>query len=163
MAEGLAAVGVVASIAQLADYGLQLSVKLFTFGQAVYHADKSVRDISNDVSLTSSVLKELGGVLKRDDEARLLSEQAVKAAEQTVKECLRVFKELDDALASSMTKMGLTQDAGKKKPGASAIARFKWPFLQPKMELLRSNLDRLKASLSLMLNVLIYARGLSDK
>jgi len=164
MAEALAAVSVVASVAQLADYGFKLSVKLFTFGQTVYYAEKSVRDISTDVSLTSSVLKELGDTLKRDDEAKLISEQAVLAAEQTVKECLRVFKELDEALSSSMGKMGMLGSEGKKKSkGAMALEKLKWPFMQPKMELLRSNLERLKASLSLMLNVLIYARGLREK
>ncbi|KAF1989214.1 hypothetical protein K402DRAFT_372870 [Aulographum hederae CBS 113979] len=165
MAEALAAVGVAASIAQLADYGLQLSVKLFTFGNAVYNADRSVQDISNDVSLTSSVLKELGDALKKDDEARLFSEQAVLAAEKTVSECLKIFSELDEALKGAMGRLGLDEKGGKVKVGKTGkmFEKLKWPFLQPKMELLRSNLERLKASLSLMLNVLIYARGIYEK
>ena len=37
------------------------------------------------------------------------------------------------------------------------------PFKQPKMDLLRGNLDRLKASLTLMLQVLNYARDVSSR
>lgn len=163
MAEALAVLGVVAAVAQLADYGFKLSVKLFTVSHTVYKAEQSIKDISNDVSLTSSVLKELGDTLKRDEESRLVSEQAVKAAEQTVKECLKVFKELEDTLSGSMAKLGLDGAGGKIKKSAATMERLKWPFMQPKMQLLRSNLDRLKASLSLMLNVLIYARSLSER
>jgi hypothetical protein len=50
---------------------------------------------------------------------------------------------------------------GKVGRGTIALEKLKWPFKQPKMELLSSNLDRLKASLTLMLQVLNYARDVS--
>ena len=40
----------------------------------------------------------------------------------------------------------------------SAMEKLKWPFLQPKVQELRANLERLKSTLVLMLNVLTYAR-----
>ena len=72
-----------------------------------------------------------------------------------MEQCHRIFKELDDALDGkgkgfgSGTKMilGLRQ-------------RLKYPFLEPQIELLKANLDKLKSSLLVMLNVLIFAEQL---
>lgn len=162
MAEVVALLGIVASVAQLADFGFKLSVKLFTFSKAVASADVSIKDISNDVSLTSTVLKELSQILQTDD-SRVVSENAVEATSQTVKECLWIFEQLNDALDKSLGNLGLLETKGKAKRGRVALEKLKWPFKQNKMELLRSNLDRLKASLTLMLQVLSYARDISSR
>jgi hypothetical protein len=161
MAELIAALSVIASVAQLADYGFKLSIKLFSFGEAVSNADSSIKGISNDVSLTSTVLQELCGILKSDD-THIVSPAAIAATEQTVKECLSIFQQLSDALDKSLGNLG-AQEKGKPKKGRIALEKLKWPFKQPKMELLRSNLDRLKASLTLMLQVLSYARSISNR
>jgi hypothetical protein len=55
MAEAIAAIGAIASITQLAEYGFKLSIKLFAFGEAVATADRSVKSLSNEISLTSTV------------------------------------------------------------------------------------------------------------
>lgn len=165
MAEVIAALGVAASVAQLADYGFKLSVKLYTFSEAVYTADKSIRSISNDVSLTSTVLKELCQIIKSDED-HVASEAAIVATQQTVEECLAVFEQLSNALDKSLGNMKTEEIGdGKKKLKRSTVTleKLKWPFKQPKMELLRCNLDRLKASLTLMLQVLCYARDVSNR
>ena len=158
----MAEIGIVASVIQIADVGLRLSLKLYTFGETVASADRTVLSISKDISLTSSVLQELGHNLKIDHEARICSENAVKTAEEVVQECLKVFKEIDGLLEKSAARMG---DEGKPKAKwtSAVVGKLKWPFLQPKMQLLRSNLDRLKATLLLMLNVMTYARQISGK
>lgn len=56
----------VASIIQIADIGFRLSIKLFSFAESVANADQAIISTSKDVSLTSSVLKEVGEVLKKD-------------------------------------------------------------------------------------------------
>jgi hypothetical protein len=165
MAEVIAALGVVASVAQLADYGFKLSVKLYTFGESVYTADKSIKIISNDVSLTSTVLNELCRVLESDEE-HVVSNNALEATRHAVDECLVVFQQLNDALDKSLGNMGMLEKLDRKtkvKRGTVALEKLKWPFKQNKMELLRSNLDRLKASLTLMLQVLSYARDVSSR
>ena len=165
MAEIIAAIGIAASVAQLADYGFKLSIKLFSFSQAVSSADSSVKGISNDVSLTSAVLQELCGTLKADSGSHMISPAAVEATQQTVKECLSIFEELSAALDKSLANLGVQEnkEKGKLKRGRVTLEKLKWPFKQPKMELLRSNLDRLKASLTLMLQVLSYARAISSR
>ncbi|KUJ08200.1 uncharacterized protein LY89DRAFT_677091 [Mollisia scopiformis] len=167
MAEAIAALGVIASVAQLADYGFKLSIKLYSFSETVYTADRSIKSISNDVSLTSTVLKELCQIIESDD-AHVVSENAILATKQTVDECLKIFGDLDEALNKSLSNMGKLEKGESEKQkkvnrGTMTFERLKWPFKQSKMELLRSNLDRLKASLTLMLQVLSYARDVSSR
>jgi hypothetical protein len=169
MAEAIAALGIIASIAQLADYGFKVSIKLYTFSSTISTTSTTI-SISNDVSLTSTVLKELCQIIKSDD-AHVVSKNAILATKQTVDECLKIFGELDDALSKCLVSMGLDKgekgesgEMGKlRKRRGNVVERLKWPFKQPKMELLRSNLDRLKASLTLMLQVLSYARDVSNR
>ena len=52
---------------------------------------------------------------------------------------------------------------GKKSKATALLERIKWGYLQPKLQLLRSNLDRLKSTLLLMLNVITYARQVTGK
>ena len=164
----MAELGIIASVVQIADIGLRLSVKLYTFGEIVAGADRSVISISKDVSLTSGVLKELGQILDSDRETRTFSEPAVQTADGIVKECLGVFQEMESMLVKKLPILA-QGDSGDWKSGQRAnkatvmLERLKWGYLQPKLQLLRSNLDRLKSTLLLMLNVITYARQVSGK
>ena len=156
MSEFVAALGIVGLVAQLAQYGQQLSVKLITFTQVVSNADAILKDVSSDISMTSLILGDLQRHLANDEEGRLMSENSVKSAETTVQECMTVFRELDEMLTKSMKNL----EGGK---GARAWEKLKWSFVDGQMKLLKSNLDRLKAELTLMLNVLIYASTVRDR
>jgi hypothetical protein len=157
----MAEIGLVASIVGIAATGVQLSVTLFTFAETVSAADKQIKDIARDVSLTSSVLEELGNNLRRDEKAKLCSDKAIDTAKSIVRECSEVFTEINTALETSMKKTSASAKGATKgqKIVISKFDRLKWPFQQPKMELLRTNLERLKSTLLLMLNVLTYARN----
>lgn len=142
---GIEIFGVIAGIVQLADVGTRLSVKLLSF-------TGKVRDISKEVALTCAALHELSNELHRNDQARLCSDQAVKTADEVVKECEKTFGELQKML-----------DDNEQTPKNSYwkwTKPFKYPLLEQKVEILRSNLERLKSILLLMLNVIIYARQL---
>ena len=156
----MAELGLIGSIVGVAGAGLKLSITLYTFSETVATASWEIKHIARDVSLTSAVLEELGSNLKQDEQAMLYSISAVKTASDVVAECEIVFTEIDAILAKTME---ATMRRWPKKGGRltlSALDRLKWPFLQPKMELLRGNLERLKSTLVLMLNVLTYARDL---
>ena len=153
----MAEIGIVASIVQIADVGLRLSLRLYTFGEVVSAADKSVISISKDVSLTSSVLKELGRVLEKDQQSRICSDNAVQTADGIVKECLSVFEEMEKVLVKKLPHLG-PRDGERTKRATMLLERLKWPYLQPKLELMRSNLERLKSTLNLMLNVITLAK-----
>ena len=117
--------------------------------------------ISKDISYTSVILRELGQCLEKDDEANLCSENASRTTSAIVDECRIVFEEIDQALMDLMARMGLRGQPGQ--PELTIFERSTWPFLQPKIKLLWEKLDKLKSTLHLMLNVLIYARLIAEK
>ena len=158
----MAELALLASIVQIADTGYRLSVKLYTSGEAISSADRTIITISKDISLTSTVLKELGEILRRDQEEkdRICSENLIQTAGNTVKECLDAFEELDKMILKNMPNLSQGHRATR---ATMALERLKWPFIQPRVQLLRGSLDMLRANISLMLNVLIYARHVSDR
>lgn len=157
----MAEIGLIASVLQVADIGVRLSVKLFTFGHAAANADESITFISKDISHTSSILRELGQSLERDHKARLCSENAYRTTDAIVKDCREVFEEMDQSLMEKMTRIGL--DGSSSTPAAATLEKAVWPFLQPRIKLLWSNLDKLKSTLLLMLNVIIYAKQVVER
>lgn len=111
--------------------------------------------MSKEISHTSAILIELGRCLEKDYEAQLCSENAFRTTSAIVGECRIVFEDLDQALMDKMTRMGLDGKSGQ--PESAILERSTWPFHQPRIKLLWNNLDKLKSTLHLMLNVLIYA------
>lgn len=152
----MAELGLVAAVVQVADVGIRLSVKIYTFGQMVASADESIVFISRDISHTCSILKSLGQSLEKDREAHLYSHNAITTADTIVKECLEIFHEMDGALLKKITRIGLDGTSGRI--AVVALEKLKWPFSRPKIMTLWSNLGKLKSSLHLMLNLFIYTR-----
>ena len=143
----MAEIGIVASVIQLAGAGFKLSVGLYAFAETVSSADKDIKHIAKEVSLTSAVLNELGDSLRDDSQKSIISDNAIRTAGDIVRECSTIFSDINIAL----------EKGAGKGTGKFSLGKLKWPFLQPKMDLLRSNLERLKSTLILMLHVLAYA------
>ncbi|KAI4658891.1 uncharacterized protein J4E79_006651 [Alternaria viburni] len=141
-------VGLVASVVQLAGAGLKLSQTLYQYADGVASADRRIKDIANEVKLTSFVIQELGTIFERDETANLISENAVRTANETIKECFAVFTELELKI-------------NKGKPGK--MGRLMLPFKDNKIELLRSQIDKLKSTLELLMQVLIHAHQVSSE
>jgi hypothetical protein len=135
---------------------------LYSYSDSVWKADKSLRDIAADVSLTASVLSELGSLLQSDSSEKLVSVTALATADQTVSGCKQVFEEIDDSVVKLLGEDGPQKGKGKES-GMSVWNRMKWPLIEPKIRLLQSNLERLKSTLLLMLHVITYARTLSGE
>lgn len=149
----------IASIIQIADIGFRLSLKLFTFAQTVANADEAILSTSRDVSLTSSVLKEVGELLKADQSSRTYSATAIGTATAIVTECSDVFKEIEKILVEKV--LNIKSNCRDKILTTLTLKpweRFKWSYWQPRLQLLRSNLDRLRSTLSVMLHVITYQR-----
>ena len=157
----MAEIGLVASVLQVADIGARLSVKIYMVCHAAVNADDSITFVSKDISHTSAILIELGHCLEKDRDAQLCSENAFRTTSAIVYECRTVFEEIDLALMDKMKRMGL--DGRPVQPELAILERSTRPFLQPKIKLLWDNLNKLKSTLHLMLNVLIYARLVAEK
>jgi Fungal N-terminal domain of STAND proteins len=151
---GIEIISIAASVLQLADLGGRLSVKLFTFSRKIKNADKSIASISAEIAQTGSILQQLGNELQKDDQLRLCSAEAVATAKALVEECYKVFDELNESLESK---------SPKNKVVAAWKQRLKFPLIEPQVDLLRTNLERLKSSLLVMLNVLIFAEQLRNQ
>lgn len=157
----MAELALFAFIVQIVDVGCRLSLRLYTFGESVASADRAILTVSKDVSLTCTVLQELGSVLKNDT-SNITSKNAVHTAEKVVQECLGVFQEMDELLLNKMPQLRL--DGGDKKARAKRmLERLRWPTIKGKIELLSCNLDRMKSTLTLMLNVIIFAQQLAAR
>ena len=153
----MAELAAVAAIIQIADIGFRLSIRLFSFAESVANADQAIISTSKDVSLTSSVLKEVGEVLKKDQSVRTYSANAIKTASDIVTECSEVFEAMEKVLVERFPNSSShCRDKGSRT--AMALERFKWSYWQPKLQLLTGNLDRLRSTLLVMLNVITYQR-----
>jgi hypothetical protein len=144
----MAEIGVVASVIQVAGAGLKLSQTLYQYADGVATADRRIKDIAKDVQLTSFIIEELAHIFKLDSSSTVLSERAIKTADDTVKECSDVFTEINKAIT---------------KTKKSSLGKFLLPFRDPKLELLRTNIDRLKANLQLLMQVLTHAHQIASQ
>ncbi|KAL8938842.1 MAG: hypothetical protein Q9216_003681 [Gyalolechia sp. 2 TL-2023] len=151
----MAEFAITAHITQIATIGSQLSVKLYTFGEILGRADGTVISISQDICLLSAVLEELGHQFEKDQEVQICSENAIKTAEEAVQECSAVFEEIGRILETNAR-------LAMAKWASITVDELRWPFLQPMMQFLRSSLNKSKATLLLMLNVIIYARQIFE-
>ena len=145
------AFGLAASIIQVVSTGVQASAYLYGFADTVSSADKALKEISNDISLTTRVLEQLKKVLESEKARDTASAEALSAAEALVKECSSVF----DAIVALIKKHfpDLTTDRRKRLK----LSFLKWPIIQPKIEVLRLNLEKHKTKLILMTQVLTLA------
>lgn len=152
---GLEIVGVIASTLQLAEIGMKLSVKLCSFYRQIKNADHSAQHLASDVSLTCSILNQLGKALEKDRETRLCSHQAFLTAKEVLDECDRIFKQIEEAMERQ------NPSSGKSKWNRGA-RRLTIVMLGPDLDLLKAQLDRLKSTMLLMLNVIMYAREINQ-
>ena len=143
---------ITASIVGIASAGIQLSTTLYSYTETVINADKNIREIARDLSITSSVITELGTLLRQDDATQLQCESALTTAREAVHGCEEVFKEIQKELNKSLDL------EGNGKSPMSKLKRLKWPLVEPKLNVLQVRLERLKNTLVLMLNVVTYAR-----
>ncbi|KAF2742409.1 hypothetical protein M011DRAFT_269391 [Sporormia fimetaria CBS 119925] len=144
----MAEIGLIASVIQVAGAGLKLSQTLYQYADTVSSADRRVKDIAKDVRLTSIVIQELGHVFKTDESAALLSKSALQTADETVRECEAVFSDLDATL---------------KKSTKSSFGKWKYPFRESKIELLRAHIEKLKSTLQLLMQVLTHAHQVASQ
>lgn len=147
---GLEALGVAASIIQIAEIGANLSIRLYAFCRKVKDSDQRLQSLSNDVSLTSNVLRQLGNNLQQDAEARLYNGDAVRISEDVLAECGAIFDKISEAIES-------TEQHSAKGRLQRVATKVGYLFIEGDLELLRSNLDKLKSTMLLLLNVIMYA------
>ncbi|KIW15215.1 hypothetical protein PV08_05260 [Exophiala spinifera] len=154
--------GLAGTVIGIARSGIKLAVTLHNFSETVTTARIEIKDLANNVALTASVLHELGVKLDQDydDEEgeHVYSSSAIGTTREATRECEAVFREIETIIGKAMQSARERGVKNGKVPALSPLERLKYPFLLPKVDLLATNLERLKSTLVLMLNVLSYAR-----
>lgn len=157
----MAALGLVASVLQVADIGIRLCCKRVSLSVAVGDTKHFFTLISKDLSHTSSILRELGQMIELHRSRGFCSENLYATVAALVKDCRESFQEMDEALTTRLSIFESNNVAASTMTDTfDAFNRF---FLQPKMELLDADLERLKSTLLLILNVIIYTKLVNER
>ncbi|KAI4677433.1 uncharacterized protein J4E84_009118 [Alternaria hordeiaustralica] len=146
-------IGLAASIIQIAGAGAKLSVALYNFTNSAARADQDVKDIADDVELTSNALESVGRVFESEEAGSIVSKKAIQDAGNIIKKCQSVFDEVSE-MVEKRRKVGKN---GKKS--LSVMGKLAWPMKEQRVELNRRRLESLKNSLVLLLHVLQLAQG----
>lgn len=149
------AVGLVASIVQIAGTGAKLSSALYHFTTSAVRADQDIADIASDIDLTSNALESIGKVFETEDTQSIISKKAILDANSIIKRCEAVFRDIADLVE----KRRVVSKHGKKS--LSVMGKLSWPMKEQRVELYRRRLESLKNSLTLLLHVLQLAQGQS--
>ncbi|KUL81577.1 hypothetical protein ZTR_09849 [Talaromyces verruculosus] len=151
---GLEAVGVVSSIVQIADLGARVALKLCTVYQKVQQTESDLQNLSKDVSRTCAILQQFGKDLERDDQIQLYSQKVFKRAQEVLDECRQVFREIESVMDKDLSTIAFTTAAS---PFLRLSRKAAILLKRPRLDILQRHLDRLKNTVLLIINVIIYA------
>lgn len=156
---GLEAIGIAASIIQVADLGTKLSIKLFTLYREIKNANQATKDLASDVSLTCAILRELGQSLKQDERAKLCSKEALIIAKYILNQCEEVMCDIRNRLK----KHGVGSEGEKMSAFRRATEKFWQALSMQDLDPLKAKLETLKSTMILMLNVIMFAGQVRNK
>lgn len=160
-------VSIAASIIGIGAAGSQIAIKLYTLASQISTASDRISSISNDVSLTSAVLHQLGELMTTtsiEDGTTIFSQGGLDTTKTSAAMCETIFQDVERAAreASEQVRGRGKFTGGKLK--LSRSERLKWPFLQPSMDILRRDLQEAKGTLMLMLqvNLLAFSKKMAE-
>ncbi|KAF2438423.1 hypothetical protein P171DRAFT_436911 [Karstenula rhodostoma CBS 690.94] len=141
--------GFVASIAQVASSGIQLSSVLYDAASGAARAEQEVTAIADHVKTTATALDGVARIVAQEDGVHDVSRTALSEAGDLAKRCEAVFGGVQDFIAK------------RKNPGLdeSKSSRKYEQAEEQRTELLKRRLDSLKHSILLLLHVLQLANA----
>lgn len=147
-------VELIGSAVGLAAFVLHLADVLHKYRTAFKDAENRMTAILYDTSLITSVLQQFKEYVDEESEVHM-SAQAQSIAKDAFGRCEKVFKDIYTTLVNGRPPEPLANGSSTFQD-VSKLAfrkRLAWPFLEPKLELHRSNLDRIKTTLQLLMSV----------
>lgn len=139
-------IGTIATVIGVASQGFRLSLLLNAVGCEIASTGMEVSSISKGVTMFALMLKQTGTMLQQADSVH--SKEAVETAKQIADDCNRVFEEIEEMLDRSRTK----KTDGTFGP--TVPDRFRHCFKRHRVTYLLGQLESLKLSLSVMLQIL---------
>lgn len=178
MADPITIIGLIGSVVGVANTGLKLAHTLYGFNHKVRIAEQSAQSVADEIEDTAITLKEFGKNLKAEKKSQgeyvdhrhsnLLTVRSVCSIEfyrtthQNVSEIKTVFEETEDLLLEAGT-IVRNEGGGIDHIEFRRSDRLRWPFRKSKLEMMQRDLERLKLSLSLKMQVMNHARATYDK
>ncbi|KAK7192080.1 C2H2 finger domain-containing protein [Paraphaeosphaeria sporulosa] len=141
--------GFLASIAQVASSGMQLSSAMYESASGAARAEQEVADIADHVKTTAIALDGVARIVAQEDGIHDVTNTALSEAGDLAKRCEAVFGDVQDLIAK---RKNPDQDESK-------ASRMHEQSKEQKTELLRRRLDSLKHSILLLLHVLQLANA----
>jgi hypothetical protein len=150
---GVEVLGIATAVLQIADLGGRVSVRLFGFARQVKGAAEKIDLISKEIAATGALLQQLGQQLNKDSQAQLLRPELIHSANDLVCKCKEIFKNIDGAIDGNSGNQIIL----------SLKQKIQFAYLESEIDTLRTHLEALKGSISIMQNILIYAEQLRNR
>ena len=154
------AVGLAASILTIAGAGISITTTLYRFTNSYHSTDQKIKDIVTTVSVTASILTELGNAIKEHpDDLQKLNRWALFS--DTIAGCKKDFEIIEVAIGAARKDGATVHDQQKApkddKTRANPWQKLKWAIGGEKVvEDLLSSLERSKSNLQLLLEASNY-------
>ncbi|KAI4219602.1 MAG: hypothetical protein L6R36_008207 [Xanthoria steineri] len=148
-------VSIAASLLGLGTVGCQIAIKLHTLAFQISTASQRISSVSNNISLTAGVLKELGEFMTRETAKggeSIFSQSNLETTKNSATICESIFNQIEQAAKEASDQLR-TRNRIIGKIKLSKSEKAKWPFLQPSIESLRTDLREAKGTLMLMLQL----------
>jgi len=144
----MAEIGLVASLVSIAGAAVQLTRTLYVFGSTTSAAREHVDYIAKNVSFYSDVLELL--VEQFDDDRPIHSTKAIALAEKLYDHSYDLFNRIRD----------LVPRGHRNGDQISFLQRIAWNFKKTKVDVLVGELESLKSTVQLLVQILCAARQL---
>lgn len=145
---------IIASIIGVAGAGFRLSLLLNAVAADMANADCDIHNIAKGISLFSLMLKQVG---KTMEEGRTVASQsAIETATEIRDQSELIFQELE-----RMVNLSQGRDDNGNIRSITITEKVKWCFKKQKVHYLLGQLESLKLSLSIMLQILQMGKSMA--
>ncbi|KAB8211770.1 hypothetical protein BDV34DRAFT_184261 [Aspergillus parasiticus] len=181
------ALGAASAILSIATVGAQCSVRLISFAAQVKTASERITRIAEDVSLNTSILQQVGELIKQSidggelpdrwenegdqEQHSMVAGEGAKSTEakqgvfntsglETTMKLATKCEDIFSALNERLQNASrqLSHGSGKiVRVKLTRVERLKWPFLQPEIDTMRDELKDARGTLTLMFQVAMLA------
>lgn len=145
---------IIASVIGVAGAGFRLSLILNAVGVEMATADLEIQKIAKEISLFSLMLKQVG--LTMEAAESVVSQSALDTAKEITSQSQTIFNEVKE-----MVEMSQKRDANGNLRSITIAQRVKWCFKKQRVQYLLGQLESLKLSLSIMLQILLLGKSIT--
>lgn len=133
------------SVAGLASLGLQLADTLNKYAGSAVDSKGRIKAISTDIGLAVQVIRALDTTIQDEANRAMMNADALDTARDAIAQCQNIFEKIQSTLPEL------------SHAGIKTKVVIMWPFVEPKLQLLRGNLEKVKTTLQVLMNVIIFA------